>query len=92
MPNDASNTWRTSGKKLGDSAMDPKPSIDITEDDQNIKMPDGSAGPYGIPVDAPLGVTLIKALWDKVRSATDVKELRQCWRDLSRLPSTKVYC
>ena len=76
MPNENEITWKVTGRKLGDTTMDPKPSIDITEGEQGVRMPDGSAGPYGIPVDAPLGVTLIKALWERVEGA-DADTLRK---------------
>src|SRR5215208_409621 len=77
MPDRPANTWKTTGMKLGDSTMNPEASINVTEENQNIKMPDGYTGPFGLPVDAPLGVTMIKALWDKVKTTDNLEELKK---------------
>lgn len=66
--------WITQGRNL-DQPTEPVPTINITEEDQSVTMPD-APGPYGIPVDAPLGVTLIKALWEKVSAEPDTNPLK----------------
>ncbi len=75
MANETSITWKTKGLKLN-QPPDPNPSIDITEYNRSVSMDDGSE-PYGIAIDAPLAVTLIKALREKVAAQPPSNELRQ---------------
>jgi hypothetical protein len=75
MANETSITWKTTGRKL-DKPDDPRPSIDITEHPRSFSMGEGSE-PYGIAIDAPLAVSMIKALSEKVSKQPPDNELRQ---------------
>src|SRR5689334_25409973 len=75
MANDPKVTWKTTGRKL-DQPEDPLPSIDITEYLRSVSM-DAGTEPYGIAVDAPLAVSMIKALWEKVSQEPSTNTLRQ---------------
>jgi hypothetical protein len=77
MPDKPEKTWKTAGIKLGDTSINPEPTIDITENTQAIRLPDGYTGPFGLPVDAPLGVTMIKALWEQIKSTDNLDELKK---------------
>ena len=61
---DSKIRWTAKGRKLGD---DPSPEMDINimEEARSYSMDDGKL-PYGLPVDAPMAVTLIKNLWTEV--------------------------
>ena len=76
MPNETVNTWSTSGRTP--EGRETRTSIQITEESQSFTMPEGE-GPYGVPVNASFGVSLIKALWEKVKKEPDgeLKKLLQ---------------
>jgi len=75
MSNETSITWKAKGLKLNEPP-NPNPSIDITEYHRSLSMDDDSQ-PYGIAIDAPLAVTLIKALREKVAAQPPTNELKQ---------------
>jgi hypothetical protein len=72
MANEPSITWKTSGRTLDRSTSE----IGITEFPQSVTIND-VPGPYGIPIDAPLAVTMIKALRELVAKQPGDNELRQ---------------
>lgn len=75
MSNEPSVTWRTVGKKLNEP-HDPDPSINVIEYPRSVSMSEGDE-PYGIPIDAPLAVSLIKALHEKISSLPPESDFRQ---------------
>lgn len=72
MAKEPSITWKVVGNRLNEQQAD----IDITEYSQSVTMPEGG-GPYGIAIDAPLAVTLIKALRELVEAQPDTNELKK---------------
>jgi hypothetical protein len=62
--NEPKVSWKANGKKLN-QPEDPLASIDVIEYLSNVSMPEGNE-PFGIPIDAPLAVSMTKALWEKV--------------------------
>jgi hypothetical protein len=75
MAKEPSITWKTAGISLN-RPTDVKPSLDITEYPDNVSMGEGS-GPYGIPIDAPLAVSMIRSLRELVSKQPPDNELRQ---------------
>ena len=76
MANEPSITWKSDGRKLN-QPQETKPSIDITEYRESFTMGDGSQGPFGIAIDAPLAVSMIRALQEIVMKQPADNELRQ---------------
>ncbi len=66
--------WITNGRSLNEAPVE-EPTIGVEEFDQSVMMPD-APGPYGIAVNAPLGVSMIKALWQKVNNEPDTNPLK----------------
>lgn len=76
MANEPSITWKSDGRKLN-QPQEMRPTIDVTEYRESFTMGDGSQGPFGIPIDAPLAVTMIKALRELVSKQPADNVLRQ---------------
>jgi hypothetical protein len=76
MAKEPSNTWNSGGRKLN-QAKGSAPSIAITEYPESFTMGDGSQGPFGIAIDAPLAVSMIKALREIVSKQPADNQLRQ---------------
>ena len=70
MANEPSITW----KVVGASYDQQKTELSITEYPDNLSMPEG--GPYGVAIDAPSAVSMIKALRDLVSKQPDSNELK----------------
>jgi hypothetical protein len=93
--------WTAYGKKLETVAGHYKPSatndneLDIFEEVQNIKMDDGSNGPYGIPISTGVAITLIKNMLD-VLNTTDSFNIFPCLKMKKTIIAQKVllanYC
>lgn len=75
MTNDPTTTWKTEGVTLA-KPTDTHAAITVTEYPESFSMPD-SKGPFGIPIDAPLAVTMIKALRELVQKQPPEDPLRQ---------------
>lgn len=75
MSNEASVTWRTTGRKLNEP-VNPNPSIDVIEYPRSVSMSEGN-DPYGIAIDAPLAVSMIAALQDKVATLPAESDFRK---------------
>jgi hypothetical protein len=76
MTNDPLVSWNAQGRTLKESANAQTP-ISITEYPESFNMGDGSQGPFGVPIDAPLAVSMIKALREMVAKQPPESELRQ---------------
>lgn len=68
-------TWKTDGATLA-KPTDINSPIGITEYPESFSMPDAS-GPYGVPIDAPLAVSMIRALRELVQKQPPEDVLRQ---------------
>ncbi|MBL7698648.1 MAG: hypothetical protein JNK79_10825 [Chitinophagaceae bacterium] len=75
MSNEPSITWKADGATLA-RPSDIHASIPITEYQDSFTMAD-APGPYGIPIDAPLAVSMIKALRELVQKQPPDSILRQ---------------
>jgi len=75
MANEPSITWNSGGRKLNQAKG--SPGIEITEYPESFTMGDGSQGPFGIAIDAPLAVSMIKALREIVSKQPADNQLRQ---------------
>jgi hypothetical protein len=75
MSNEPKITWRTIGRKLNEPD-NPSPSINVIEYPQSVTMNEGDE-PYGIPIDAPLAVSMIKALHEKVSTLPPESDFRK---------------
>ena len=62
------NLVQTSNGSMHPSADADNP-LDIFEELQNIKMGDGTKGPYGIPISTGVAVTLIKNMLEAIKSS-----------------------
>ena len=71
-------TWIATGRELNKPYED-TPSITITEEPQSFSMPD-SDGPFGVPVNAALGVSMIQALWKRIEEEKDINALKELIR------------
>jgi hypothetical protein len=76
MANDPSVSWNASGRTLKQPA-DARSAITITEYPESFNMGDGSQGPFGVAIDAPLAVSMIKALREMVAKQPPENELKQ---------------
>lgn len=76
MANEPSITWKSDGRKLN-QPQETRLTIDVTEYRESFTMGDGSQGPFGMAIDAPLAVTMIKSLRDLVSKQPDDNVLRQ---------------
>ena len=76
MANEPSITWKSGGRKLNQS-KDAQQTVDITEYRESFSMDDGSQGPFGIAIDAPLAVSMIRALRELVLKQPADNVLRQ---------------
>jgi hypothetical protein len=65
MSDQRSTTWVATGRRLN-MGNEPRLEIPITELSRSVSMGDGDL-PYGLPVDAPLGVQLIRNLSEQLR-------------------------
>lgn len=71
----SSTSWNTVGATLAQPTSRSAP-ITVTESGQSVTI-DETPGPYGLPIDAPLAVTMIKALSELVQKQPPENELRQ---------------
>lgn len=76
MANEPSITWKSDGRKLN-QPQETRLTIDVTEYRESFTMGDGSQGPFGMAIDAPLAVTMIKSLRELVSKQPDDNVLRQ---------------
>jgi hypothetical protein len=76
MVNEPSVSWNAHGRTLKQTA-DAQSPISITEYPESFNMGDGSRGPFGVPIDASLAVSMIKALREMVAKQPPENELRQ---------------
>ena len=76
MANEPSVSWNAQGRTLKQSA-DARSPIGVTEFPESFSMGDGSQGPFGVAIDAPLAVSMIKALREMVAKQPPDNELRQ---------------
>lgn len=75
MSNEPSITWKADGATLA-RPTDLRSPIGITEYTESFTMPDAQ-GPYGVPIDAPLAVSMIRALRELVQKQPPDNILRQ---------------
>ena len=76
MANEPLVSWHASGRTLKQPA-DARAAISITEHPESFNMGDGSQGPFGVAIDAPLAVSMIKALRELVEKQPPDNDLRQ---------------
>lgn len=77
MSNEPTITWKANGPTMASARSgDAHSSIEITEYAQSFTMQD-APGPYGVPIDAALALSMIKALRDLVQKQPPEDVLRQ---------------
>jgi len=69
-------TWTAKGRKLGEDNF--QQDIQIEEEARSYSMDSGNL-PYGLPVDAPMGVTLMKNLWTEIQKRAEKPEEFTRW-------------